>query len=105
MFEADVMRLHSDGLTSHGIASRLGLDLADVRAVLSREVVRLRGGAEPTATVDPKAGHNAVQPEPMSHRADVAQTRSELAAQKRAKAEAKRDQALAAIAALQAQLD
>lgn len=86
--ERDILSLHDSGLCIAAIAIRLGLDLATVRSTLGRQVVQR------SAALDPKA-----------HQAAVESHRKQLLAAKRAKAIQKRDKALAAIAALQAELD
>lgn len=87
MADDEVLQLHNSGICTAAIAIRTGLDLNYVRSVVSREVVRR------SVERDPKAHHNAVKA-----------SRRQLSAQRRAKAEAKRDKALAAIAVLQAQI-
>lgn len=84
MRETEILRLHDAGLCTAAIAMRTGLDLAVVRATLGKQIVDRHSDTNPKA-----------------HQAAVEASRK----QRKAAAIQKRDKALAAIAALQAQLD
>lgn len=88
MHQDEVLRLHDSGLCTAAIAIRLGLPLDVVRQALGKQVVQR------TAALDPKA-----------HQAALERQRTQSSAAKRAKAIQKRDKALAAIAALQAEME